>query len=897
MREWDEEISRWLARMRPEPSREAEIIKELTRRLDDRYEAMLAQGATEREAYRATLAALNEGRLFAPPPRLGERRAGGAPVVFGKGGRNTLGDLWRNLRYSARMLVKNPGFTAMAVLTLGLGIGATTAIFSVVYATLFEPMPYPKPDQLMMVWKRYSEGRGSTSTGDFLEWKRRSKSFQYLESWTGGSFNVATAERPEQVDGSIMTPDFFRMTGTRMFLGRDFMPEEGEIGKEHVVILSHRLWNKHFGANHEIIGEQIRLNGEAYTVVGVAPPGMHDRLPHQVWIPLAFKPDQINHDAHWLLVMGRLKDGITQAQAQAEMQEIARQLASEHPRSNANSSASVEPLQNNFLPDTTIKNLWMLLGAVGFLLLIACVNVANLLLARGTTRQREVAIRAALGASRAQLFRQFLIESLLLAAVGGVLGVYLAWLLIDAIMAFVPMNMLPSEADARISVPVLLFTIAATILAGLLFGCAPAWQATRLDLNEVMKQGGRTGAGVGRRGVRRALVVVEFALALTLLAGGGLALRSFWNLTRVDLGVRTERVLTFFLPVPSSRFSEPERVTPYYQQLLGRIEAVPGIERAAVTTGMPTRGTGFGMSFTIAGAPPVDPAARPGAGFQMITPGFFETFGVRVVKGRSFTERDTADNIRVAMVNEHFANRYFSGVDPLTQRIVVDGLIPGSMKIGPPVEWRIVGVFHNVRNGDGLRDDHPEIYVPFWQSPWPQAAVAVRTAGDPASVTSSVAAAVNSIDPDLPLAGVKTMDQQVGEVLEVDRFGMVLYGSFAALALLLAAVGIYGVMAFAVAQRTHEFGVRMALGARGAQILSMVLREGGMLAFIGLVFGLGGAYLVGRAMHTTLYGVSALDAVAFGASAVVLLVAALLACYVPARRASKVDPMVALKCE
>jgi putative ABC transport system permease protein len=806
-----------------------------------------------------------------------------------------LGDLWRNLRYGARALVKSPGFTTMAVLTLALGIGATTAIFSVVYATLFEPMPYPKPDQLMMVWTKHPDGRSATSVGDYLEWKRRNTSFQYLQAWAGGSFNVATAERPEQIEGVMMTPDFFRMTGVRMFLGRDFLPEEGERGKERVVVLSHRLWNKNFGANREIIGQQLRMNGEPYTVIGVTPPGMHDRFSNQLWVPLAFKPDEINHDARWILMMGRLKDGVSQAQAQAEMQEIARRLAKEHPNSNANVSVSVEPLQNNFLPETTIKNLWMLLGAVGFLLLIACVNVANLLLARGTTRQREVAIRAALGASRGQLFRQFLTESLLLAAAGGASGVYLAWVIIDAIMRFVPVNMLPSEADARISVPVLLFTIAATVLAGLLFGCAPAWQASRLDLNDVMKQGGR--AGVGRRGLRRALVVVEFALALTLLAGGGLALRSFWNLTRVDLGVRTERVLTFLLPAPQSRFSEPGQVAPYYRQLLERIQAVPGVESAAVTTGMPTRGTGFGMAFTIVGAPPVDPASRPGAGFNMVTPGYFETFGVRVVKGRHFTELDTADSPRVAMVNEHFANRYFPGVDPLTQRIAVDQLTPGSLKIGPPVEWRIVGVFHNVRNGQGLREDYPEIYVPFWQSAWPQASVAVCTAGDPAGMTRSIAAAVNAVDPDLPLAGVKTMDQHVGEVLAVDRFGMVLYGSFAALALLLAAVGIYGVMNFAVAQRTHEFGVRMALGARGGNILSMVLKEGGMLALIGLCFGLGGAYLVGRAMRTTLYGVSALDAGAFGAAAFVLLMAALLACFVPARRASNVDPMTALKCE
>jgi putative ABC transport system permease protein len=360
----------------------------------------------------------------------------------------------------------------------------------------------------------------------------------------------------------MLTPDFFRMIGNKMFLGRSFLPEEGQIGKDHVVILSHRLWSQRFGANREIIGQQIRMNGEPYTVIGIQLPGQSDRHPSQLWVPLAFKQEQINHDAHWILVMGRLKDGVSREQAQVDMALIAQQLAQEHPRSNANLSVSVEPLHNNFLPASTRKNLWMLLGAVGFLLLIACVNVANLLLARGTTRQREVAIRVALGASRGQIFRQLLTESFVLAAVGGIVGIYLGWLFIGAIMSLVTPFMLPSEADVRISIPVLLFTLATTTLAGVLFGCAPAWQASRLDLNEVMKEGGRTGAGSGRRGVRRALVVVEFAMALTLLAGGGLALRSFWNLTRVDLGVRTEHVLTFFLPVPEGRFAETERITP-----------------------------------------------------------------------------------------------------------------------------------------------------------------------------------------------------------------------------------------------------------------------------------------------------------------------------------------------
>jgi len=807
-------------------------------------------------------------------------------------------NLRQNLRYSARMLMRKPGFTAMAVLTLALGIGATTAIFSVVYATLFESMPYPKPEQLVMVWSKVNQRRNSVSAGDYIEWKRRSTSFQYLEAWSGGTFNVATEERPEQIQAALMTPGFFRMHGTLMLLGRDFLPEEGEAGKDHVVIMSHHIWSQSFGADREIIGKQIRMNGEPYTVIGVAQPGLDDRRPSRLWLPLAFKPEQINHKDHWILVMGRLKDEVSIEQANAEMQAITQQLAEEFPQSNSNWSASVEPLQNNFIPEKTIKNLWLLLGAVGFLLLISCVNVANLLLARGTTRQREVAIRAALGATRAELFGQFLTESLVLAIIGGAFGIYLGGLIIDVILAILPFQMLPSEADVRISIPVLLFTLFATMFAGLIFGCAPAWQASRLDLNEVLKKGGRSGVGVGGRGVRRALVVVEFALALTLLAGGGLALRSFWNLTRLDLGVRTDHVLTFYLPVPQDRFKEAERISPYYRQLLEKIESVPGIETATVTTGMPLRGTGLGTTFHIAGAPLGDPSDRQRAGFQMVTPGYFETFGIRVVKGRHFTQQDTAASLRVAMVNETFADQYFPDVDPLTERILVSQMIPGSQQSGPELEWQIVGVFHNTRGGEGLRgNDSPVIYVPFWQSPWPRASVAVRTTGDPERITRSLAAAINSVDADLPLAGVKTMDQILSETLSFDRFGMVLYGSFASLALLLASIGIYGVMAFAVGQRTHEFGIRMALGAGGGQILSMVLREGVTLALFGLGLGLGGAYLVGRTMQSTLYGVSALDVGAVSVVGVMLLAAALLACYFPARRASCVDPMVVLRDE
>ncbi|HZE70079.1 MAG TPA: ABC transporter permease [Pyrinomonadaceae bacterium] len=806
------------------------------------------------------------------------------------------GALRQNLSYSIRTLTKKPGFTVTAVLTLALGIGATTAIFSVVYA-VFEPMPYPKPYQLVVLWSKVQGNRNSVSAGDYLEWKRRNTSFQDIGAWGGGSFNVATRERPEQIEGSPRTPGFFKMEGLPFLCGRDFLPEEGVPGRDHEVILSQRLWSRYFNADRDIIGKQIRMNGEPYTVVGVLRPGMYDRLPMQLWVPFAFKPEQINHDAHFMLVMGRLKDGVSLAQAQSEMDGIARQLGNEFPKSNANWGVSVEPLHLNFLEKSTRRNLWLLLGAVGFLLLIGCVNVANLLLARGITRQREVAVRAALGASRVRLFAQFLTESLVLSVVGGALGILLAGIIIDLIMAVMPEagTMLPSEADIRISIPVLLFTIVVTGAAGLLFGSVPAWQATRLDLNEVLKLGGRTGGGGARRNAGRALVIAEFSLALTLMVSGGLALKSFWNVTRVDLGIRTDHVLSFQLPVPDNRLNGPEQIRSYYRQMLEKIEAVPGVRKAAAMCGVPARGTFFGMAFSIVGQPAVNPSDRPGAAFQMVTSGYVEALGIRMTKGRSIDEHDTATSVRVAMVNEEFAKHFLSGLDPLTQRVSVDELIPGGT-VGKAVEWQIVGVFHNVR-GAGSREDRPEIVVPFWQSPWPQASMVIRTDGDPRSVITSVAAAVNSVDPDLPLAGVKTVDEIVNESLAIDRFSVVLFASFGMLGLLLASVGIYGVMAFTVAQRTQEFGVRMALGAQRMRILSLVLKEGTILAILGALFGLAGAYLVGRAMQSTLFGVGAMDSRAFGAVAAVLLVAALLACLIPAWRASRVEPMVALRYE
>jgi putative ABC transport system permease protein len=460
-----------------------------------------------------------------------------------------------------------------------------------------------------------------------------------------------------------------------------------------------------------------------------------------------------------------------------------------------------------------------------------------------------------------------------------------------------PRGTLPSEADLSLNLPILLFSLAATTLAGLLFGCAPAWYATRVDPGEALKEGGRAGTGTGRHRLRRVLVVGEFALALALLTGAGLAIHSFWNLTRVDLGVTTFHVHTFFLPVPDARPKDPAQIGAYYKQMIESIKSVPGVLDVSVGTGLPLYGLGFGMPFTIAGQPDfADPSQRPNAGFGMVTPGYFRTFGIQVIRGRSFTDQDNARSVRVAMVNEEFVRKYFKDKDPLQQRLMVEELIPGVTKLGAPVSWQIVGVFHNVRS-QGFREDRPEIAIPFWQIPWPDATIGVRTAGDPALMTRSIAAAVHAIDPQIALAQPKTMDEIKSDILSGDRFTMDLYFCFAALALLLAVVGIYGVMAFTVAQREHEISLRMALGASRGDVVSLVLKEALVLAFIGLGLGLIGAFFVGRAMHGTLYGVASIDYAAVGVVSLVLLVAALLASWLPARRAAAIEPMQALRGE
>ena len=804
--------------------------------------------------------------------------------------------LLNNVRFSLRMLGRNPGLTFTVLLTLALGIGANTAIFTVDYATLLAPLPYPEPNQLVMVWSKIQTYHNGVSAGDYTDWKNQSSVFSYLCAWTGTSFNVATKDQPEYLEARMTSPDMLKMMGEPLLLGRFFLPEEGVEGKNHVAILTHKFWVKQ-GSNPHIVGTTIRLNGQPYTVVGVQRPGIFDKGQEQLTVPLVFKPEQLNHDFHWLLVMGRLKPGITIKQAQQNMDSVTQHIAEVYPKSNKGWGSYVEPLKNDFLPKERIQMLWLLLGAVGFVLLIACVNVANLLLARGMTRQKEIAVRSALGAGRKTIFAQLLTESVLLALAGGALGVGVGYGMLQGLIAAMPRDTLPYEADLRLNIPILLFTLLATTMAGLLAGSVPAWYASRIDPAESLKEGGRTGTSAGKHRLRRILVVGEFTLALVLLAGAGLAIHSFWNLTRVDLGVKTDHVLTFFLPVPDQRSKDPAQISAYYRDILSRIDAVPGVQHAAAMTGMPLYGAGFGMPFTVVGGQTyADPSQRPGAGFGMVTPDYFATFGIRLVKGRQLNDQDTANSVKVMVVNEDFVKKWLKGKDPLRAQISVEQLIPGVTRLGPPQEWQIVGIYHNVHAAD-QRDENPEMLIPFWQIPWPQAGFGVRTAQDPLAMQRSIAAAVHSVDPEIALAQPETLDQIRTETMANEKFTLILFGTFAVVALFLAVLGIYGVMAFSVAQRSHELALRMALGATRGRVIGLVVREGVILAAVGLGLGLVGAYFVGRAMQSLLFGVKPLDVLAFVSVGVVLMASALLACYWPARRAASIHPMQVLRME
>ena len=808
---------------------------------------------------------------------------------------------WSELETAVRGLKRTPWLSAAAVVALALGIGPNTAIFSIVYATVLAPLPYANPDQLARVTPMVGNAQDRASAAEYLEWKKRATSFQALEAFRPGrTLNLAIGDAPEIVIARQVTPGGHSMLSERMFLGRDFRADEDQPGKQHVVLLTHRLWRERFGADRDIIGRDIRMDSIPYTVVGVLEPGSWDRTPANVWIPISFTPAEIaNRQLHPLIVDGRLKPGVTVEQAQQEMNTIAADLARQFPDSYAGRTVRLVPLDTAILnssrtmvPGTGLQPLlWSLLAAVSFVVLMACVNVANLLLSRGVTRERETAIRAALGATRARLVRLALMEGVVLAAIGGALGVLASAWILEGILAMLPPFTLASTVDPKLNLPVLLFALGATMIAGALSGSVQAWQAGRTNFNDTLKQSGRSEIGRGRRRLLHALVVVELALAVTLLGGAGLTMLSFWNRTRVDLGVRTDHILTFGLPVNQKRFSSAEEIDGFYRQVLEKLQAVPGVAKASVSSGIPLLGFGVSRQFSVVGQPEDARSSRPSVGVQRVTPEYFETFGVRMQQGRALNDRDGMSAQGVAVVNERFVRLFLltDGRDPVGQRVVMD-------ESGSRVEWHIVGVFRDVSNVEQFGEPKsPQIYIPFAQSPSPQGMVAVRTTTSPEHLQSSLAAAVRAVDPALPLVSIRTMEQVVGERLAPDRFNILLYGGLAALALLLATLGIYGVMAFTVTQRTVEIGLRMALGAGHNQVQLQILREGATLATGGLVLGLVGAYALGRTMQSMLFGTGALSLPVVLVTGLVLLLTALAACYVPARRASAVDPLIALR--
>ena len=692
----------------------------------------------------------------------------------------------------------------------------------------------------------------------------RSGIFQFVVLQGFGSVNLTGSSQPSRIQFEPVSPGYFALLGIKPELGRTFYPEDPTPGFTLDVVISDGLWKRAFGGDPKILGRSLRLDNDLYRVIGVMPAGFHDpgRTPGQrnteLWAGTGFAadpaPPPLRSTRLTLETIARLKPGLTIAAAQSHLDALVASLQKQFPDDYPVESAwrvRLVPLKESVFGNVR-QSLILLLGAVGLVLLIGCVNVANLLLARGMTRQKELAVRSAVGAARSTIFGQLLTESAVLALAGGALGVGVGYGMLQGLIAVMPRDTLPWEAKLTLNIPILLFTLGVTTLAGLLAGSVPAWYASRVDPSEALKEGGRTGTSAGKHRVRRVLVVGEFTLALVLLAGAGLAIHSFWNLTKVDLGVKTDHVLTFFLPVPDARSKDPQQISAYYRDILARIDAVPGVQHATAMTGMPLYGAGFGMPFTIEGGPTyADPSLRPNTGFGMVTPDYFSTFGIHLIKGRELSDQDTVTSVKVAVVNEDFVKKWLKGRDPLRTRIAVEQLIPGVQNLGPYQEWQIVGVYHNVHSAD-QRDENPEMLIPFWQIPWPQAGFGVRTAEDPLGMQRSIAAAVHSVDPDIALAQPETLDQIREETMSSEKFTLILFGTFAVVALFLAGLGIYGVMAFSVAQRSHEIALRMALGASPGRVVGLVVREGVILAGIGLGLGLVGAYFVGRAMQSML---------------------------------------------
>jgi putative ABC transport system permease protein len=893
MPNWNHIVCEHLAVLRLPPEREIEIVEELALHLEAAYDDALADGLSEAEA-EARIVRSYDWRLLecelSRAEQPGAKRAlqPSLELIERKGGMR-MDSLLQDLRFGVRMLVKKPGFTLIAALTLALGIGANTAIFSVINTVLLGSLPYKEADRVVIVWTT-SVSKGiefEMAPGEYFDFRDRNGVFAQMAATQKTNINLTGNEEPLWLEGRSATASLFPLLGVTPLIGRTFTPEEDR-DNARVAVLSYNLWQSRFAGSKEIVGRDITLNSRAYTVIGVMPaefqfpPPLGGHRPGEIWIPRSLETDN-ERVSHNLLVLARLKDGVTLQQSQGEMDRIARQRAQEDPRANGDSGASITPIREQ-VGRQLRPSLLVLAGAVGFVLLIACANVANLLLSLAASRQKEIAVRLALGASRFRIMRQLVVESLLLSGLGSGGGLLLAAWIGKAIRTLGAMQ-IPRAEQISVDSRVLGFTLLISFGAALVFGLAPAWQASQTNLNESLKEGGRSAQTGGRQRLRNALIVVEVALSLILLVGAGLLIKSFWRLQQVEPGFDPRNLLSVEISLPPAKYGERAQSVAFYQQMLERVKALPGVKTAAIVNHPPFSGRRSHNPFQIEGrAEPANPAEMPGADYRTISPDYFQALSIPVLRGRAFTDRDVADALKVGIISQGCAERYWPGEDPLGRRIKAGG------------NWMtIVGVVGDVRQSGLDFAAAPHIYVPAWQTPWLRVGLLARTAAEPSSFVSAMRHQIQTVDSNQPIYNVHTMEELIDESISLRRLNLLLLGAFAFIALALAAVGVYGVIAYAVTQRTQEIGIRMALGARSPDVLKLVLRQGLLLTLAGVAVGLLASFGLTRLMTKLLYEVSATDPLTFILIAFLLIAVALLACWFPARRATKVDPLTSLR--